>query len=201
MVYHEVPWGALAAIYLFLGGLSAGAFIVSGLTLFYGKEGYKDIAKLGAYIAPFPLFVELAFLVFDLTQPLRFWTLLIRVNPLSVMSLGLWLLTLYSFVSVIYLGLWFIGDRRKKIAAAVDIPLAIGVATYTGLLLSVVKARALWNTPIMPVLFLNSAGATGLAIVCLFSIGRIKEEILHQLGKFSIVLIIAELCIIAAHMY
>jgi len=42
--------------------------------------------------------------------------------------------------------------------------LAVGTAVYTGVLLSVVKAIPLWNTPVLPALFLVSAISTGMGL-------------------------------------
>jgi formate-dependent nitrite reductase membrane component NrfD len=42
--------------------------------------------------------------------------------------------------------------------------LAIATAIYTGVLLSVVQAVPLWNTPVLPALFLVSAISTGMGL-------------------------------------
>ena len=54
--------------------------------------------------------------------------------------------------------------RIKRVLCGVGIPLAIGTAIYTGVLLSMVKAVPLWNTPVLPALFLVSAVSTGMGL-------------------------------------
>jgi len=48
-------WNWSVAVYLFVAGVSAGAFFVSSLAFFLGHEKYKNITRIGAFIAPFPL--------------------------------------------------------------------------------------------------------------------------------------------------
>ncbi len=56
---HFVFWNWTIAVYLFVAGVSAGAFAISVLAYFIGEEKYEDIARIGAYIAPFPLIIGL----------------------------------------------------------------------------------------------------------------------------------------------
>jgi len=58
------------------------AFAISGLTYFLGEEKYRDISRIGAYIAPFPLLVGLMFLIYDLERPQLFWKLLVTLQPI-----------------------------------------------------------------------------------------------------------------------
>jgi formate-dependent nitrite reductase membrane component NrfD len=54
--------------------------------------------------------------------------------------------------------------RLKFLLAIVGSVLAIGTAVYTGVLLAVVEAVPLWNTPVLPALFLVSAISTGMGL-------------------------------------
>ena len=49
----------------------------------------------------------------------------------------------------------------------VNVPLGIGVAVYTGILLGAMPSRPLWNSPILALLFLVSALSTGIAVIIL----------------------------------
>ena len=82
-------WNWTVAVYLFVAGVSAGAFAVSAFAYLLGKERYQYIARIGAYIAPFPLIFGLLCLVYDLERPYLFWKLLVTFQAHSVMSLGL----------------------------------------------------------------------------------------------------------------
>ena len=99
-------WNWTIALYLFVAGISAGAFAISALAYFLGEEKYEDITRVGAYIAPFPLILGLLCLIFDLNRPELFWKLLTTLQPYSVMSLGSWLLLIFSPLSLIYFYIW-----------------------------------------------------------------------------------------------
>ena len=103
---HFVFWNWTVAVYLFVAGVSAGAFAISVLAYFIGEEKYEDIARIGAYIAPFPLIFGLLFLIYDLERPYLFWKLLVTVQINSVMSLGAWLLLVFSILSFLNFYLW-----------------------------------------------------------------------------------------------
>jgi formate-dependent nitrite reductase membrane component NrfD len=194
-VYH---WNLLIVFYLFAAGLSAGAFFASGLATYVGGEQHKRISRIGALIAPWPVMVGLAALIFDLTKPFEFWWLFLTVQYTSPMSIGAWLLTLFTLVSLVYFVLWLPRpwrdllrvpqrrqdlfrprtwreldqvqtDRARRIVAAVGAPISIGVGMYTGVLLGAVPARPLWNTPLVAQLFLVSAMSTGVAAVLLIA--------------------------------
>ena len=114
------------------------------------------------------------------------------------MSIGAWLLTIFSVVSLVYFLLWIprpwrdllrvpqrrgdwrtpqawrpLGqaqvDKTRRVVAAIGAPISIGVGMYTGVLLGAVPARPLWNTPMVAQLFLVSAMSTGAAAVLLIA--------------------------------
>ena len=53
------------------------------------------------------------------------------------------------------------------VMAWINVPLGIGVAVYTGILLGAMPSRPLWNSPILAMLFLISALSTGVATIIL----------------------------------
>ncbi len=99
-------WNWTVAVYLFVAGVSAGAFAISALAYFLGEEKYQDITRIGAYIAPFPLMFGLLFLIYDLERPQLFWKLMVTLQVHSIMSLGAWLLLVFSVLSFVYFYLW-----------------------------------------------------------------------------------------------
>jgi formate-dependent nitrite reductase membrane component NrfD len=103
----EFHWNLLIVFYLFTAGMSAGAFFVSGLATYLGGKRYQRISRIGALLAPWPLCLGLAALVFDLTKPFQFWWLFLTVQYTSPMSIGSWLLVAFSLLSFVYFGLWF----------------------------------------------------------------------------------------------
>jgi formate-dependent nitrite reductase membrane component NrfD len=197
---REMAWEFLIVNYLFLGGLSAGLYFVSGLATWFQEDGqsvFPRIARWGALLAPWPVSIGSALLIFDLGKPLRFWKLFFNFRWQSPMSIGSWLLVLFTLVSLVYLWSWLEqGERaalvgripaklRARIPAkvmgwlAVDaspwrrnlamagFPLAVGVGIYTGVLLGAVQARPFWNTNLVAQMFLFSALSTGTATILL----------------------------------
>jgi formate-dependent nitrite reductase membrane component NrfD len=99
-------WNWLVVVYLFVAGVSAGAFAVSALAYFIGEDTYQDITRIGAYIAPFPLVFGIMCLIYDLERPELFWKLMTTLQVHSIMSLGAWLLLIFSTLSFLYFYLW-----------------------------------------------------------------------------------------------
>jgi polysulfide reductase chain C len=189
----QTVWGWLPAIYLFLGGLGAGAFLVAATLEFTGKRYELDfcpITLVGA-ILPGPLVaLGTVLLIFDLGAGLREpWRIFYMFTHFSsVMTWGIWILSVFIPLALVY-GFLEVMDtyplvwegmrkrlpvrRIKRIVAAVGSVFAVGTALYTGVLLSAVgPAIPFWSTsvlpflpiPMMPLLFLVSAISTGIGL-------------------------------------
>ena len=165
-IVPQEAFGLNIAIYFYLTGLSAGSFILSTLAYGFGIKMFKPLGKIGVVMATFLLVLAPAFLLLHLGFPIRFWHLFVYLNPASPITWGTFLLILYPINCIIY-GYFMFRDKPKqtRIFAFIGIPLAILVHGYTGFIVAVGKARALWNTALMPVLFLVSAIVSGIALV------------------------------------
>jgi formate-dependent nitrite reductase membrane component NrfD len=186
----KIEWGILIVNYLFLGGLSAGIFFVSALATYLQQRdeaAYARIARSGAMMAPWPVTLGSLLLIFDLGNWYRFYKLFVHFRWQSPMSIGSWLLVLFTLVTLANFWAWLPGERRsalvrlvklpprcnydlsswRRLLAAGGFPLSIGVAIYTGVLLGAVQARPLWNTNLVAQLFLFSALSTGCAVLIL----------------------------------
>lgn len=197
---HEPVWEFLIVNYLFLGGLSAGLYFVSGLAAWFQEDGqsaFPRLARWGALLAPWPVSLGSVLLIFDLGKPLRFWKLFFHFRWQSPMSIGSWLLVLFTLVSLVNLWAWLEQDERQGLLARIPeairsriparirgyldrdasawrrtlamagFPLAIGVGIYTGVLLGAVQARPFWNTNLVAQMFLFSALSSGAATILL----------------------------------
>jgi polysulfide reductase chain C len=187
----EHHWGWLVAIYLFLGGMGAGAFIIAALIELTGqryRQKYCPTTMTGAGVSGPLIVAGTVLLILDLGAGLQEpWRIpLMFTNFQSVMTWGIWILTLfipiaflYGIVEIMHVYPGILGAARKwlrmlpetlpyrrikRIICPVGIVLAVATALYTGVLLSVVKAVPLWSTPILPALFLVSAISTGMGL-------------------------------------
>jgi formate-dependent nitrite reductase membrane component NrfD len=106
-LYYDVPmlkppvWKWEIATYFFLGGLSAGAYVLARLARRFGPERYRDVTDAGAAIAfaamtPCPLL-----LIRDLGDPKRFHYMLRVFKPKSPMNLGSWVLSGYGAMATL----------------------------------------------------------------------------------------------------
>lgn len=212
---HELNWGLLIVIYLFLGGLSAGLFFAAGLADYLtidDKPVYARVARMGAFLAPWPVAIGSGLLILDLGNWYRFYKLFTHFRWESPMSIGSYLLTLFTAVAFVYLFSWLSEDERRwlfgKVPASwkpvhrlnVDIsswrakiamvgfPLSIGVGIYTGVLLGAVSARPFWNTNLVAQMFLFSALSSGAAALLLAMVLNRKRPIEKHETKFLVTL-------------
>ena len=66
--------------------------------------------------------------------------------------------------------------RMGKILGTIGIPTALAVHGYTGYILGVVRARAMWHTSLMPLIFLISAMVSGVALMMFLSWIMVRDE-------------------------
>jgi formate-dependent nitrite reductase membrane component NrfD len=180
---HQLWWHQHVIWYLYLAGLGAGAVTVSACLLLLGGSfggGNFKMARYGALIGPFPVIVGTAALIFELGRPFRALNLFKVIN-LSPMSIGSWFLLFFIVISLVY-AVTFLPtfaphyqrlniqiSRIRRALAWFMVPLGVGVAVYTGVLLGAMPARPLWNSPILAFMFVISALSTGVALVILIS--------------------------------
>lgn len=165
-VEHQEAAGLLIAIYFYLTGISAGSFILSTLAYVFGQVKYKPIGKIAVVLATVVLIMAPMALLIHVGRPLRAWRLFYNINFTSPISWGSFLLTLYPINCIIY-GYYIFKNNAKmtKLFGTIGIPLAVAVHGYCGFILGFAKARHLWNTALMPILFLVSAIVSGIALV------------------------------------
>lgn len=223
------PWKVFIPLYFYFTGLSAGSFILSSLSTVFGIKKFKPLALPSAIAAFILLILAPIMLLADLGQPLRFLNVLnpAYFNPTSPISYGSWLLTLYPIATLIYIwimvkpgvaaGMGATGggaaesaatlegapsdrDKKLKLMGMITIPLAVSVHAYTGFVFGVVKAKALWNTALMPGYFLTSAILSGIGLlVIVYLIMSVRQKaapdpaLLKSLGNMMLGIIVLDL--------
>lgn len=212
---HEFNWGLLIVVYLFLGGLSAGLFFTAGLANYLTVEDkpvYAKVARMGALLAPWPVAIGSGLLILDLGNWYRFYKLFMHFRWQSPMSIGSYLLTVFTLIAFVYLFAWLTADERawlfskvpatwkqvhrlnvdisswREKIAMVGFPFSIGVGIYTGVLLGAVSARPFWNTNLVAQMFLFSALSSGSAALLLAMLLDRKNPIEKHETKFLVTL-------------
>ncbi len=177
---EQFYWGMPVILYLFLAGVGSGALTVSASIYLRGGQMARGIhvetARYGAYLAPLPIILGCLFLILELgtfqTGHWFRWLNLYKVINLSPMSIGTWLLTVTIAVSLVYAYTFIrnapglLDEQRYALRRTLSwaaVPLGIGTAVYTGILLGAMPSRPFWNSPILALLFLVSALSTGIA--------------------------------------
>lgn len=171
VVFHDVSWHASYAVYFFVIGISAALFFFSFLS--WHQEALRPLRQRAAYWSFGLLAAGALLLIGDLSQPARF---LYIINPayMNFASPLVWgglLLLAFGAVSLVYLVLLRTDGNRWKweaqALAAVGALLALGLPVYTGFDLSVHQSRPIWNTPLIPALFVALSIASGAAVASL----------------------------------
>ena len=158
--------GVLIAIAFFLGGVCGGLYLAS---LFFDS-------MLGMFIA---WLLALLMGIVDmghLSKPLRFWRMILKPRT-SWISRGFILIWLFLGCAAIQLALsyWAPGTAETVFKVLAGI-MAFGVAIYSGFVVGFVGAIKLWNSAIIPILFVIAGLAGGLAVLLLASIGEAAQS-------------------------
>jgi hypothetical protein len=142
----KVPnWHGLVAWDLLFNNLATGLFLVAAVGDLAGPADLAAVARLAYPLALALLSIDLALLVADLGDPLRFHHLLRVFTPYSPMSLGTWSLTAYSLPLTLLaadsvLGLLPAWAHTAAVVAAI-VP-AAGSVLYKGVLFSTTSQPA-----------------------------------------------------------
>lgn len=187
-------WGWEIPVYLFLGGLVAGMMILSGYLLLTGR-----FRKPACFFYPLPglglalLSLGMIALFLDLEHKLYVWRLYTTFEITSPMSWGAWILLLvYPALALSFLvkapealirrfpalgrAAAALTERPGAVRGVGVLNVAFGIllGIYTGILLSSLGARPLWNSALLGPLFLLSGLSSAAAFVHLMA--RDPEE-------------------------
>lgn len=206
-------WSWQIPVYLFLGGLVAGLMIISGYSLMKGKFKEKDCScQYLPIVSVILLSAGMLALFLDLEHKLYVWRLYTTFRITSPMSWGAWILILVYAALLGHIvfnppmllkaafpklqalsGQMQSSEKIVKAVSLANILIGTFLGIYTGILLSSLGARPLWNSSILWMLFLVSGLSSASAFVHLVSK---NEEEKHFLLKADSMLLIAELFVI-----
>ncbi len=209
-------WDWAVVAYLFIGGLVGGLMILTAVLRWRRDETWAKAIRIVDLWA-LPLLGAGLFLLFlDLSYKVHAWRFFLAFEPTSAMSWGSWILVIAAVVLALRACLqlptttWFdrlpgfvrtpVGTVASFLAPRVrwldgaSIVVGTALAFYTGILLSTIPARPLWDSVVLAPLFLVSGVAAAGAFVCLF-----LSPVAHRrLTPTAMGLCAAELALIAA---
>src|ERR1700722_15258622 len=143
MPVTKVPgWHGIIAWDALLNGMATGLFMAAAVSELAAPAVFTPVAKIAYPVALVILLVDLAMLVFDLGDPLRFHHMLRVFKPGSPMSLGTWCLTIFSLPLTAAAALSLLAEvgwdfeSARMLAVVVGLLPGFGAAAYKGVLLS-----------------------------------------------------------------
>jgi len=183
-------WSWEIPVYLFFGGMIAGMMVLAGLNMLRLAKGERpeSFYSVQTPLLGFVLMnLGMGALFLDLAHKLFVYRVYMAFEPMSPMSWGSWVLLLvYPVLMVSALirlpQAWpWLGERlpvlgrlsqsltdnpgRLRALGIANVALGIGLGIYTGILLSTMVARPLWNSAVLGPLFLFSGLSAAAAMV------------------------------------
>lgn len=194
-IFHHMPWASTYSIYFFVIGISAALFFFSTLSWF--SDAFVPI-RGRAFVVSFALLVIGGLLLIgDLSQPMRFLNILnpAYLNFSSPLAWGGLNLISFGLVSVLYFLAVAAENPTAKMLGVIGSLLALGLPVYTGFDLTVHQNRPVWNTPLMPVLFVAMSLVSGAAVATFLAkgnerlLGWLRAIMLWSAGGVAVMLV------------
>jgi formate-dependent nitrite reductase membrane component NrfD len=186
----QKEWKEIIAIYLYLAGMGAGSFVIGILISWMGAKlvppflssidlfGYTlSLSKVPIFWGPIMVAIGAPFLILDLGIKWRF--MYACLNPrTSWVARGFIILSIFIVLGLVLLAKsilpfeWLHADSFLwRVPEVLALLFAFATAMYTGILLKATKSVPLWNTHLLPTLFLVSALSTGSMAIILSTLG------------------------------
>ena len=215
----QTIWSWQPALYLFLGGMGAGAFVMAAVLFLIDRTRHRLIVCVSMWAALASLAVGLLLLLSELVTPLRgllMWQSFGHFT--SWMTYGAWgafaamaVFAVSALLATRPVGVWLAkkwkwfekrGVALRRVLAVIGIVLGAFVAVYTGILLMSAPGVPLWNTLLLPCLFTVSALDTGVALVEVIALANRKKAALsketNRILEYAVVaLVVLELAVLA----
>lgn len=191
----RVPWGLWITLDLSAIALGAGAFSFSAAVYLFRIKSLEPMARPAVFIGFLGYTSAMLALAMDIGRPDRFYHPLIYWNVHSVLWEITWCVILYSTVLIIeVLPLLFeskffarwpklrqVGHTLHKatpVLAVMGMALSLLHQSSLGATYGVLSGRAIWYKPSLPVMFIISAVAGGMAMTLVATL--VTEQIRHK---------------------
>jgi formate-dependent nitrite reductase membrane component NrfD len=205
----EMVWEWPILVDLWAAGLAGGGYFAAFLVDLFTGGKHKRLLQIATWIGVPMALLGVLLLVLDLGNQLSFWHLIVDFDPLSLvfhpvspMSIGTYVMALWSMSGAFLIVLWLAESevpvfrllRRlvplTRVLRWISFVLSPLVVAYTGVLLSNTN-QPLWMTVLLPILFVVSAIFTGVAATRLVAT-LLKKDTPAELGQASIILAILQ---------
>lgn len=170
-------WDWRVALDLFLGGAGVGALLFAVLLDEAFKGKYRRICHTAAWLSPLLVAAGLLLVMMKMGRPFHLFLTYTNINLTSPLWWGGIFQPLLVVGAFAYALKWRqapVHDPIRKWLGRSLAPVAMIVGAYHGLLLSVMVARPLWNTGPTVVAALLGFASTGIAVVMLVHLIRMK---------------------------
>jgi formate-dependent nitrite reductase membrane component NrfD len=211
---NYLHWTWMIFTEMFLAGIAAG-LVICAFLLAIGGRGRSSAARTASILALPIVLLAMILLIVDLGRPERFWHMVVlserflpAIKPWSPISLGTWLIALFSgfslisFVHALLSRGWASADARREAqpsrTGALEIlwrglgtVLAMAVAIYAGVLLSVTNIPGWADTPLIAAVYGASALVTGIALLILVEAlrGHIDPDVLRLAATNTLLIV------------
>ncbi|MBL8451081.1 MAG: Ni/Fe-hydrogenase cytochrome b subunit [Dechloromonas sp.] len=203
------PWGIWVVVDVIIGSAFAcGGFSVAMLVYIFNKGHYHPLVRPALLASLFGYTLAGVGVIFDLGRYWNFWHIFWPgyANPNSVMfevavCISAYILVMWIEFSPAFLEHWGMKDARKKLDKVLFFVIALGTLlpmmhqSSLGTLLVVMgpQVNPLWQTPIVPLLYLLTAIAIGYGVVlfesCVASSAYRREIEIHLLEPMAKVML------------
>lgn len=202
-----IGWGLWVAMYLFLAGLAAGAYMLAAFDYLFNVPQFKGTGKTMLWAALVTLPAGLASIGMDLGHMDRIWKVYLQPNFTSFLTLMVWGYTIFLILILLSVYLAFTQPDKKvmKIVMWIGFVTSILVAGGVGFLLGGNASRLFWHVGLLPIQFPVFAVASGVALM-LVIVGwfmptlesKQREALLWTLAIVSIVTSVIKLYFLVA---
>jgi len=191
----RVPWGLWITLDLSAIALGAGAFSFSAAVYIFRIKSLEPMARPAVFIGFLGYTSAMLALAMDIGRPDRFYHPLIYWNVHSVLWEITWCVILYSMVLIIevlpllfeskFFARWpkfrtfgYSLHKLTPILAVFGLALSLLHQSSLGATYGVLSGRAIWYKPSLPVMFIISAVAGGMAMTLVATLvtGQIRHK-------------------------
>lgn len=200
------PWGVYIMGFMFMVGVAAGCLAVASVPRIAGLAGFESLEKPAAWTAVCAAVLAIGFVLVDLGGPLRVWELFVYSNFSSPLMWDIFALPLFLIVAVAYLwtlvraGSGKVSARGARIVAVVALVVAVVLCAVDAWIFGLLPGRVMWSAPLLPVWFVISALASGMALMMIvsalfgrFGIAQLDRGAFAAMAKCLGVVVIADL--------